>query len=126
DNCVPFMLVSAGRPWRDCGIKDTYKRPALPIFETVMTDEWKNRANRLGLTGQPLLPLRSPEILRTRAFWGHSTSTSSSQLLQLATTSNPEICKCAANPTLARKSFRTTPLFSIHRWTVCFGPIPAH
>lgn len=116
------------------------RRPALPIFETVMTDEWKNRANRLGLTGQPLLPLRSPEILvcrspaprncaarqRTRAFWGHSTSTSSSQLLQLATTSNPEICKCAANPTLARKSFRTTPLFSIHRWTVCFGPIPAH
>nr|pir hypothetical protein B24P7.170 [imported] - Neurospora crassa [Neurospora crassa] len=66
------------------------RRLALSDFEAVMPDEWKNRANRLGLTRQPLLPLRSPEIpvcrspaprncaarQRTRAFWGHSTSSS--------------------------------------------------
>ncbi|EGZ76444.1 hypothetical protein NEUTE2DRAFT_48731, partial [Neurospora tetrasperma FGSC 2509] len=116
DNCVPFMLVSAGQPWRDCGIKETYNKGGnMPTrrcqtFEAVMTDEWKTRANRLGLTGQPFLPLRSPEILRTRAFWGHSTSSS----------------QCAANPTLAPKCLRTTPLFSNPRRTVCFGPILAH
>ncbi|KHE89220.1 hypothetical protein GE21DRAFT_1197662 [Neurospora crassa] len=120
DNCVPLMLVSAGQPWHDCGIKDT--RLALSDFEAVMPDEWKNRANRLGLTRQPLLPLRSPEIpvcrspaprncaarQRTRAFWGHSTS--SSQVFTIG-----DDFKYIATS----KCLRTAPLFSKPCRTVC-------